>query len=232
MEPEAVSTATGALVAGLVTSLHCAGMCGPMACGLASLQAGEAERQRSAVLYHVGRLVSYALVGALAGWTGRAPLEAVSGTPAMVLPWFLVFVFLFTALGIHASFPRPAFWKRWTARVRLRMARMSAGRGALGVGLVTPLLPCGPLYAMFGIALLSGSALRGVEFMLAFGLGTVPLLWVAQNQFHRLRQVLSPASMGNLRRGMALVAAGIMVWRLWGTLPWTAADPAACPFCQ
>ncbi len=230
MEVESVNTAAAALVAGLVTSIHCAGMCGPMACGLASLQAGESERQKSAVLYHAARLTSYAIIGAIAGWTGRAPVEALMGTPAVLLPWFLVFVFLFTALGIHRTFPAPAWWRRWMARVRLKMTRLSIGRGALAVGFVTPLLPCGPLYAMFGIALLSGSAVRGVEFMLAFGLGTVPLLWVAQSQFHRLRRVVSPVTMAQLRRVTALLAAGVMVWRLWGTLPWSA-QAAGCPLC-
>ena len=98
------------------------------------------------------------------------------------------------------------------------------------VGLGTPLLPCGPLYAMFGIALLSGSAVRGVEFMLAFGLGTVPLLWLAQSQFHRFGHRLSPVGLMRLRRGVAFCAALVMVWRLRGTLPFV--DDAAASCCH
>jgi sulfite exporter TauE/SafE len=63
---------------------------------------------------------------------------------------------------------------------------------AAALGFATPLLPCGPLYFILAAALLAGSALRGAEFMLAFGLGTVPLLWLAQSQFHRLQARLSP----------------------------------------
>ena len=68
---------------------------------------------------------------------------------------------------------------------------------------------------MIGIALLSGSAAQGVEFMLAFGLGTLPLLWLAQWQFHKLNRRLSPVVLQKVRRGVALGAAAIMVWRLW-----------------
>ena len=112
------------------------------------------------------------------------------------------------------------------------------------MGLLTPFLPCGPLYAAFGVALLAGSAAKGAEFTLAFGLGTVPLLWLAHHQFHRIRQKLSPLAMARLRRGLALVTAVILGCRLYGTIPAQLygkspeqAKPAAkqlpsCPFCN
>ena len=85
--------------------------------------------------------------------------------------------------------------------------------------MLTPFLPCGPLYLVFGAALLAGSAAKGAEFTLAFGLGTVPLLWLAQQQFHRIRAMLTPLAMGRLRRGLALVTAVMLAWRLHGTIP-------------
>ena len=87
------------------------------------------------------------------------------------------------------------------------------------MGLLTPFLPCGPLYLVFAAALLAGSAAKGAEFTLAFGLGTVPLLWLAQHQFHRIRAKLTPLAMARLRRGLALVTALMLVWRLHGTVP-------------
>jgi sulfite exporter TauE/SafE len=200
-------------------------MCGPLACGVAALRGG-GSRQTAAVLYHVGRLGAYGAIGAVAGATGRGPMEALLGGPAQVLPWFLVAVFVLVGVGFHHSVPVPALWRRWSLRARGALARLPVGHGALAAGLATPLLPCGPLYAMVGIALLSGSAARGVEFMLAFGLGTLPLLWVAQWQFHRLNRALAPVAVQRLRRGVALAAAAVMVWRLWPT-----PDPAICPLC-
>ena len=85
--------------------------------------------------------------------------------------------------------------------------------------LLTPFLPCGPLYLVLGAALLAGSAAKGAEFTLAFGLGTVPLLWLAQHQFHRIRAKLTPLAMSRLRCGLAFVTALVLALRLHGTIP-------------
>jgi sulfite exporter TauE/SafE len=100
-------------------------------------------------------------------------------------------------------------------------------QAAAAVGLATPLLPCGPLYLLVTLALLSGSALRGLEFMLAFGLGTVPLLWLAQSQFYWVRQKLSPLWLDRTRAALALATALVIGWRLRATLGFAGPDPAA-----
>jgi hypothetical protein len=124
----------------------------------------------------------------------------------------------------------------WTARTRMKLCRIPAKRGALALGLATPLLPCGPLYLMLAIALASGSAVRGIEFMLAFALGTVPLLWLAQHQFHVWKHHLTPATMSRVRRSVALVGAVLVVARLWNQPATDAASGAVpdanCPLCR
>jgi sulfite exporter TauE/SafE len=212
-------TTAAALVAGLATSLHCAGMCGPIACGLGTLAKSEGERLTAASLYHGARLASYGIIGAVCGALGRQPLKWFFDSPAVLLPWVLVAVLLVMALGLDKKAPRPAIFNRFTARARFKASRFSAYGGATAMGLLTPFLPCGPLYLVFGAALLAGSAARGAEFTLAFGLGTVPLLWLAQHQFHRIRAMLTPLAMNRLRRGLALVTAVMLAWRLHGTIP-------------
>ena len=91
-------------------------------------------------------------------------------------------------------------------------------RAAAGLGVATPLLPCGPLYFLLSLALLSGSALRGAETLLAFGLGTVPLLWLAQANFHWLRLRLGPRVLARTQSLLALGLAALLVWRLRGTI--------------
>lgn len=224
MDP--IHTATGAFVAGLATSLHCAGMCGPVSCSLMQLNGKDADPQTAAVLYHLGRLLSYASLGALAGALGYWPLTQLSHSPVMVLPWLLAAVLLAMACGLSFRFPQPVLFKKWSARTRLRLCRIPASRGALALGLVTPLLPCGPLYLMLAIALASGSALRGVEFMLAFALGTVPLLWLAQHQFRVWQHRLTPRNLSRVRRGVALLGAVLVISRLQA-MPSPAPDPSA-----
>lgn len=216
-----ITTTTGALLAGLVTSLHCAGMCGPIACGVGTLARTEAERMTAATLYHGGRLISYGLIGALCGSLGKQPLQWFFDSPAVLLPWALVVALILSAFGLDKKIPRPAILNRFTARARFRTSRFSTLGAASMMGLLTPLLPCGPLYLVFGVALLAGSPAKGAEFTLAFGLGTVPLLWLAQHQFHKFRARVKPLTMQRLQRGLAMVTALMMAWRLHDTLPFS-----------
>ena len=237
MGPDTVHTAAGAFVAGLATSLHCVGMCGPVACSLMSLKGPDTDPQTAAALYHTGRLVSYATLGAFAGALGKWPLTGLTHSPAMVLPWLLAAVLILMACGGNVKLPRPAFLKKWSVRTRLALCRVPARRGALAMGLATPLLPCGPLYLMLAIALASGSAVRGIEFMLAFALGTVPLLWLAQHQFHVWKHRLNPVAMSRVRRSVALVGAVLVMARLWNqpasdATAAGAVPDASCPLCH
>jgi sulfite exporter TauE/SafE len=131
----------------------------------------------------------------------------------------MVVLLMMMAFGLDKKVPRPQIFQRLTARARFKTMKLSAYGSASAMGLLTPFLPCGPLYLVFGAALLAGSAAKGAEFTLAFGLGTVPLLWLAQQQFHRIRAMLTPLAMGRLRRGLAFVTALMLAWRLHGTIP-------------
>lgn len=231
---ENINTAAGAFLAGLATSLHCVGMCGPIACGLIGQRRRESPPEQAAALYHVGRVLSYTLVGAFAGALGRWPLANLANSPVVLLPWFLAIVLLVMALGFSVKLPQPEWLKKWSSRTRLAACRIPAKQGAFALGAITPLLPCGPLYLMLGIALVSGSALRGAEFMLAFALGTIPLLWLAQHGFQAWKRRLTPATLSRVRRGVCLFGACIMMARLWptstrseGSVP----QPPACPLC-
>lgn len=212
-------TLAGALVTGLATSLHCAGMCGPLACGVGALAKSESERMAAASFYHAGRLAAYTTIGAICGALGREPLSWFFHSPAVLLPWALVAALLVLAFGLEKKIPRPAFLTRIAVRLRFKAQRMPAVAGAGMTGLLTPFLPCAPLYAVFLALLAAGSAARGAEVALAFGVGTVPLLWIAQHGFHRLRKKLTPINLAKLQRGLALVTAVVLAWRLHDTLP-------------
>lgn len=228
---DAIHTTLGALVAGLVTSVHCVGMCGPIACGLSAMPARESERMLAATAYHGARLTSYAVIGAICGAIGRQPLQWVFDSPMVILPWILVGVFLLFAFGLEKKLPRPAALLKFAARWRFKTARLTPVRSGLALGFLTPLLPCGPLYLLFGAALLSGSGWRGAEFALAFGMGTVPLLWIAQTQLHRMKRRFSPQAMVRVQRGLALTAALVMMWRLHDTVPGFRPAPEKLPSC-
>lgn len=209
------NTLGAALAAGLVTSAHCAGMCGPLACTLSKSD----SHRFGHLFYHVGRLTSYGLIGALCGFLGRQPLRWFFDSPAVLLPWVLAVMFLLVALGLWKKIPQPQVLQRLLGTLRLRALRLTSQRGGFLLGLFTPLLPCAPLYLLFGTCLLTGSAIKGAEFAVAFGIGTVPLLWFVQRTFGRLQSILPAAHLAHLQRGVALVTAVVLFWRLQDTLP-------------
>lgn len=216
---ENINTPALAFLAGAITSIHCVGMCGPIACSLTSLKKDEGSRIGTATAYHGGRMSSYAIVGAVFGYFGSGPLIHFFHSPAVIMPWVLVAVFIAIAFGLEKKIPRPAFFKRWSARLRFKAMRISATKGALVMGLATPILPCAPLYILFFACLATGSAVKGAEFALAFGLGTVPLLWASQLGMQKLQLKLGAHWMPRIRKGLALLAALVMAWRLHDTIP-------------
>ncbi len=227
MELASVNSPLAAFVAGLVTSLHCAGMCGPLACSLMPVRGDRSDAHTVGTVYHLSRLAGYALLGALAGGLGSAPLTWLSQSAFRWLPWIFVIFFVALALRLDRYLPKLAVLGRLTWRLQGALRRRSRVEAAAALGLATPLLPCGPLYFIIALALLSGSAVRGVEMMLAFGLGTVPLLWLAQTQFHWVRQRLSPLWLGRMRATLALATALVLGWRLRGTLGFAGPDPSS-----
>lgn len=225
MELAAINSPAAAFVAGLVTSLHCAGMCGPLSCSLLPVKGDRADAQTVTTVYHVARLTGYAVLGGIAGGVGRAPLLWLSGSALRWLPWFLVIFFVALALRLDRYVPKLLVLTRLNWKLQGWVRGRSRVQAAAAVGLATPLLPCGPLYFLLSLALLAGSVVRGVEVMLAFGLGTVPLLWLAQSHFHWVRGKLSPLWLGRVRLTLALATAAIISWRLRATLGFPGPDP-------
>jgi len=231
MELSGVDSPAAAFVAGLVTSLHCAGMCGPLACWLTPTKAGE-DATTIYTVYHGTRIFAYGLLGAIAGAVGKGPMALLGDGAIRYAPWALVLFFIAVALRWDKKLPQSGFlagrWLKIQAWLRGR-SRLST---AAVLGTATPLMPCGPLYFVAALAALSGSAVRGAEFMLAFGLGTMPLLWAVQANFGWLRVKLSPAWTTRLQVTLAIAAALMISWRLRGTIGFDGVTEAANSCCH
>lgn len=201
-----------AFVAGVVTSLHCVGMCGPLSCALIKGPRGGGQFLSHGV-YHLGRLGSYSLLGALAGMAGGGLVGWLGDGPARLAPWGFALFFLGMALGFDGFLTR---WqaKRGVGRKLVQGAYRAKGysRG-LALGLATPLIPCGPLYLMLWATTMTGSALNGAMVMAAFALGTAPLLLAAQSGWSWMSVRAKPETLVRLRRSIALVAVALVCAR-------------------
>jgi hypothetical protein len=170
---------------GLLGGVHCAGMCG----GIVAALSGQAGGRRLPLhlAYNGGRVLSYALAGALAGAAGSVGLLLDGVLPVQLALYVLANVMLI-GLGLYLAGVSSvvawierlgmALWRRIQPLTRSLLPADTLPR-ALGLGLLWGWLPCGLVYAVLTTALLTGDALDGAAIMAAFGLGTLPNLLLA-----------------------------------------------------
>jgi hypothetical protein len=205
-----IALAGSVLLASLLGSPHCAGMCGGFVC-FYSGQDGRGQTLAH-VAYNLGRLVSYLLLGLLAGAAGHlldragaaAGLQrgAAIAAGAVMLVWGLAALSI--ALGARLpSAAAPGFLRvRFSAAMKRVHAQPPAVR-ALTLGLVTTLLPCGWLWIYVATATSTGSVMGALLVMSAFWLGTVPMMAGLG--------VAAQRAMGPLRRRLPIFTAALLV---------------------
>ena len=172
--PEIGGASFGALfLVGLSTSPHCLCMCGGILLSTCHGRVGRKTPFRAALAYNGGRTVSYASLGAVFGALGTV----LSYTLSMKSMLFTMLGLVVALLGLHMWGLLPALpslpGEQGTAcRLPDRLRRQTP----LLVGLLTGFMPCGALYAAWLCAMSTGSAGKGALLMLAFALGTAPLM--------------------------------------------------------
>ena len=210
-----------ALTAGAITSLHCMGMCGPISCAVCVKKTGDGQIL-PALSYHAARLVSYTIAGLAAGGMGRHAATFLSTGTLKGLTWVFIALFLLAALGLDKRFPLPALGK-WTSAAAQTALQLGPVTRPAALGLLTPFIPCMPLYVVVAAAALSGSCLAGGQIMACFAMGTMPLLLALQSQYIRLGSRLSPRKIEILRRSLAAICVLMLTYRV--------VAETGCPFC-
>lgn len=179
-----MALAGAVLVASLLGSTHCAGMCGAF---LAFAVAGEGGPSRAWLhaAYNGGRLITYITLGAIAGGIGAAVdlgasaagLQRVAAVlaGAMMVGFGVVAILRMAGVRISRA-PIPGFLRDASLRAHRRVAGWGPMTRALAVGLLTTLLPCGWLYAFVITAAGTASPLLGAACMAVFWLGTLPMM--------------------------------------------------------
>lgn len=168
--------------------------------------------------YNVGRLSSYAVLGAVAGTAGSfgwlygeaLPLQQAAFAATSVL-LVLMGLYVAGAKGIGHRFERlgSGLWRHLRPLATASLARASSAGGALLAGALWGLVPCGMVYAVLAGALLSGSAASGAALMLAFGLGTLPNLLLLGCSAGRLGRLLRGPRL-RLGAGALIAAFGVL----------------------
>ena len=182
-------TLVAAFLVGLLGSTHCLGMCGGIV-GALTLGLHDDIRRSPVRLfpylaaYNIGRIASYAIAGALVGFLSAQILRIAPPEQARLIAKIITGGFMI-ALGLYLA----GWWPGLAALERLggklwaliepfgrRFLPVNHPLKALALGLVWGWLPCGLVYSALAWSLASGDAVQGAALMLAFGLGTLPML--------------------------------------------------------
>ncbi len=178
-----------AFMVGLLSGVHCAGMCGGIV-GALTLGLPESLRQHPVSMlpyqfaYNAGRITSYSLAGALMGGIGLLAANLTSVNLAQRILQGGAGAFMI-ALGLylggwwfgltHIERAGSLLWRRIEPLGRRLLPVANPGQ-AFALGLLWGWLPCGLVYSVLIWSIASGSALRGALLMLSFALGTLPML--------------------------------------------------------
>lgn len=164
---------------GLFGSLHCAGMCGPIAMALPLSMKEKRSIIAQSLLYNSGRMFSYSLMGlimGLLGWgvflTGYQKSLSIGLGAILMLTAFLGFSFENALIRVRPVNQAFNFVKR---KMSESMSNPS-GLGAMKIGFINGFLPCGMVYLALAGALNCSSSFEGAAYMALFGLGTIPLM--------------------------------------------------------
>lgn len=190
-----------ALILGLMGSLHCIGMCGPIAFMLPVSQNNKYKKAGQIFIYHFGRLMAYGIIGLLFGLLGKGlylfgiqqKLSILIGV-LMILIVILPYKYI-SRLGLS----KPVY--RIIGKIKSSLGKALKKKTSdtfLTIGFLNGFLPCGLVYMALLGAIGMGNAFEGSLYMILFGLGTVPLMTAAvylggvlkDSAKHRIRQLI------------------------------------------
>lgn len=186
---------------GLIGSLHCIGMCGPIAVALPLNQYNWHSKISGGLVYNLGRTTTYTAMGLVFGLVGQGiHLAGFQRWTSILLGIALIISVLFPAF-FKQKLNLASLFSGYAARLINRLRRLFSQRSyssLLFIGLLNGLLPCGLVYVAIAGAISTPSILQGAWFMFLFGLGTLPLMlavslggnWISAGWRARMRRVV------------------------------------------
>lgn len=168
-----------AFILGLLGSLHCVGMCGPIAFMLPVDRSHSIKKIGQISIYHVGRLLSYGLLGLIFGLVGKGLyLFGLQQQLSILIGALMIIIVILPYKTFNKyNLSRPLY--KLISNVKSGLGKAMKRKTAdtfLTIGFLNGFLPCGLVYmAVFG-SLATANAYAGSLYMILFGLGTIPLM--------------------------------------------------------
>ncbi|MBL1212601.1 MAG: sulfite exporter TauE/SafE family protein [Ignavibacteriae bacterium] len=166
---------------GLVGSFHCVGMCGPIALALPAVFENNFQLMLSRVLYNLGRVITYALFGAVLGlFSNRIIVIGLQQYTSIILGVIIV-LYVITPRRYKAKLSSTKIYSTIYNSIKKgfnKVTKSKSTKSFLLIGIINGFLPCGLVYVALAGALSSGSVISGAIFMTFFGLGTFPIMFI------------------------------------------------------
>ncbi len=171
-----------ALVLGLMGSFHCLGMCGPIAFILPVDRNNKTKMAIQTILYHLGRMTAYGLIGFVFGYVGKGiSLVGIQQKISLIMGILMVVLAFVPASKVLRLKPLSG-WNKFVYFVKSSLGNYLQKRSTIGfyvIGFFNGLLPCGLVYIALVGAMATGDPLLGALYMMIFGLGTAPMMTLA-----------------------------------------------------
>ncbi len=167
------------LALGAISSFHCVGMCGPIAFALPVQLLPQQQRVIGIILYNLGRITTYSLLGLIVGLFGRQIFIAGYQQVFSIIAGVMVLVILVGNV-LQRKIIRIGFIERSKVRLQKIVAAQLKRKSLLSmytIGLANGFLPCGLVYLALTAAMAAGSLQNGIVFMSAYGAGTLPAMF-------------------------------------------------------
>ncbi len=164
---------------GLLGSVHCIGMCGPLVMALPISQKNNFQKITALFLYHSGKIASYSILGVLFGLFGsQLPVFALQRNISIVIgvTMLLYVLYVFVLKPKHIQLGIFASYYNQIVKLLSQLFKSKSAISFLFIGLLNGLLPCGMIYLALSSAMATQHVLYGGLLMTFFGLGTVPAL--------------------------------------------------------
>ena len=168
-----------AFIFGLISSLHCIGMCGPIALMIPVDRTNPAKKTTQIITYHLGRLTAYASIGLVFGLVGKGFFLAGIQQRLSVFIGVAMIITILTPERVLANynFSKPVY--RLISKIKSSLGKQFKNKSyqsLFTIGLLNGFLPCGMVYvALFG-AIAMQNVPFGILYMLLFGIGTIPMM--------------------------------------------------------
>jgi sulfite exporter TauE/SafE len=167
-----------ALVLGLVGSLHCIGMCGPIALALPVNKERWDFRVYGTILYNIGRAITYGILGILFGLIGKGlSLGGLQQWASIAIGAVMILSVMFPVVFRKINIEKATY--SMVSRMKKIFGRMFSIRSFASlftIGLLNGFLPCGLVYMALAGAIVSAEVVSGMIYMMVFGLGTIPVM--------------------------------------------------------